>query len=234
MSMTDYHPYIEIAQSFSNMSYQGVFLIDFNAKKCIYSSEHPLLRCEMTEEEFANHGIDLAMSLIPQKELELIFDMIDSIKRVYPTIPLNLRKNIVISINANQQHNKRLVAVNYKLSSLCFDQSGHPNLLLGLVSPSIYRNEDVIIAKVTGTNLLFHFDTCTHQWEPVNYIGLNPTDEETTMLRLSMQGLTIKTISELMCKSPDTIRYYRRQVFSKLNATNINQAIATAVHYGII
>ena len=37
-----------------------------------------------------------------------------------------------------------------------------------------------------------------------------------------------------MCKSVNTIRYYKRQVFNKLKVKNTNQAIAKSIHYGIL
>jgi DNA-binding CsgD family transcriptional regulator len=54
------------------------------------------------------------------------------------------------------------------------------------------------------------------------------------MLRLTMQGFSLDQIGRLMFKSVETIKFYRRQVFSKLGVKNISEAIAYATQYGMI
>ena len=63
---------------------------------------------------------------------------------------------------------------------------------------------------------------------------INVTDDERRMLRLSQSGFSAKEIASIMSKSADTINFYRKCVYEKLDVKNIAEAVAHASHYGII
>ncbi|MBQ3632216.1 MAG: response regulator transcription factor, partial [Prevotella sp.] len=50
----------------------------------------------------------------------------------------------------------------------------------------------------------------------------------------SAQGYTMKEISDHICRSFDTVKFYRRQLFEKLDVANITEAIAFATNYGLL
>ena len=45
----------------------------------------------------------------------------------------------------------------------------------------------------------------------------HPEAEEKQILTLSAQGYTMKEIAEKMLRSFDTVKFYRRQIFEKLD-----------------
>ena len=53
-------------------------------------------------------------------------------------------------------------------------------------------------------------------------------EEEIEVLRLSAAGLTMTEIADRMCRSLDTIKFYKRHAFEKLGVANITEAISRA------
>ena len=44
----------------------------------------------------------------------------------------------------------------------------------------------------------------------------------------------MKEIAEKMLRSFDTVKFYRRQIFEKLDVQNITEALALAINYGLV
>ena len=59
-------------------------------------------------------------------------------------------------------------------------------------------------------------------------------EEEKEVLRLSMQGYTMKDISEHVSKSLDTVKTYKRRIFEKLEVENITEAISYAINNNLL
>ena len=55
----------------------------------------------------------------------------------------------------------------------------------------------------------------SHRWKSRETITLKP--EEKQILTLSAQGYTMKEIAGQMLRSFDTVKFYRRQIFEKLD-----------------
>ena len=71
-----------------------------------------------------------------------------------------------------------------------------------------------------------------HRWKSRETITLKP--EEKQILTLSAQGYTMKEIAEKMLRSFDTVKFYRRQIFEKLDVQNITEALSLATSYGLV
>lgn len=221
--------YIEIAKAFAALSYQGVYIVDLDTNKFVFSSDYQLLRCGLSEEEMLGKGLEYFSFLIPNDEREMLKDIKTVITSSYAEIPSEYKKQLIIFLNFHIDVDKRSVMICHKLQLIDFDEEGKPRYLIGLVSPSVHRDEPVIMAGIAGTDYAFQYLSESMSWEPLTMVNLS--NDERTMLRLSMQGYSLEEISTLMYKSVETIKFYRRQVFSKLNVGNISEAISYATHY---
>ncbi len=65
-----------------------------------------------------------------------------------------------------------------------------------------------------------------HRWKECEGVPLK--EEEIDVLRLSAAGLTMTEIADRMCRSLDTIKFYKRHAFEKLGVANITEAISRA------
>ena len=59
-------------------------------------------------------------------------------------------------------------------------------------------------------------------------------ERELEILRLYAQGLTITEIADLICVSPDTIKYYRRKIFEAFEVKSFSEALHFAIDNKII
>lgn len=71
-----------------------------------------------------------------------------------------------------------------------------------------------------------------HRWKSRETITLKP--EEKQILTFSAQGYTMKEIAGQMLRSFDTVKFYRRQIFEKLDVQNITEALSLATSYGLV
>ena len=68
-----------------------------------------------------------------------------------------------------------------------------------------------------------------HRQNPVTSMPLEPlTSREKETLRLLVEGISNRQISERSCRSHNTIKYHIRNIYSKLGVSNRLQAIVMA------
>ncbi|MBR1785316.1 MAG: helix-turn-helix transcriptional regulator [Bacteroidales bacterium] len=224
--------YIEMASSFASMSYQGVYLLDLVRNRYIYMSDYPLLRYSISDGDVTSHGINTLDRLIPDEDISQLSDVAETVLSAYNNMPSEIRAKMMLYLNFHIKYDRRQIMVCHKLKLLNFDHSGTPHIMLGLVAPSPYDGDASIMASIPGTGHLYKCSYVDHSWQLIHLGQLSP--DELTMLRLTIQGHSIERIAALMFKSADSIKFYRRQVFQKLNVKNITEAIAYATHYCLI
>ena len=72
-----------------------------------------------------------------------------------------------------------------------------------------------IIMQKNGERSYFEYSTLRHKWEKKEGITLSETERD--VLRLSAQGYTMNDIADRLCKSVDTIKACKRNLFAKMN-----------------
>ncbi len=224
--------YIEMAKAIANLSYQGVYLVDIATDRFIYISDHPLLRYGPSEKDMYHVGMNYFFNLVPNSEKDIIANASNAIIRSFREMPMEFKHQLSIHLNFHIISGGQQLMVCHKLQMLDFDADGNPGMVLGMVSPSVHSDEMRIMAGIRGTDYLYTYTSQERGWVPLVVTHLSA--EELTMLRLSMQGYSMDEIGAMMFKSVDTIKFYRRQVFLKLNVKNITEAIAYAIHYCLI
>ena len=60
------------------------------------------------------------------------------------------------------------------------------------------------------------------------------SETEREVLRLSAQGYTMNEIADRLCKSVDTIKACKRNLFAKMGVKNIAEALFHATNYQMI
>ena len=99
-------------------------------------------------------------------------------------------------------------------------------------SLSSHKEAGQIRFRILGQSGYRQYSLTAHRWQPCEGVTLTP--EEKQVLTLSAQGYTMKEISDHICRSFDTVKFYRRQLFEKLDVANITEAIAFATNYGLL
>ncbi|MBR1785217.1 MAG: helix-turn-helix transcriptional regulator [Bacteroidales bacterium] len=217
-------------KAFANLSYQGVYLIDLPDDRIIYHSNSPVLWPGFSDEDWERPASYIFQHAVPDEEIILFDRMADTLRSSYSMVKKEIHNQFVVTFNFHINNGNRLTAVNLKLTMI--DSNEESRLLLGLISPPVESDNASIIAGDRGAGHYYRYNPRTGVWEAQNVAPLS--ENELTMLRLSMQGYSMESISKLMRRSLDTVRFYRKQVFNKLNVKNISEAISYAFHYGMI
>ena len=68
----------------------------------------------------------------------------------------------------------------------------------------------------------------TLRWEKKRKVVLTPAEQE--MVILSSQGWNMKQIAEMMNKSVDSIKHYRKKLLEKMGVKNIGAAIVASIN----
>ena len=71
-----------------------------------------------------------------------------------------------------------------------------------------------------------------HKWKKGSVAKI--TQAEMMVMQLSAQGFTAEQIAEKMCKSVDTIKLYKRQLFKKIGVDNITHALMYNLNYDLL
>ena len=224
--------YIELAEAFAALSYQGVYLLDTDTNLFVFTSDSPILRSGHTAEEVESMDLSCLAVNIPDEEKNQLVDMSRTLSCVYAQMPIEKRRRLNIYLNFHEQFDGRTMMVCHKLRMLDFDADGMPHLALGIISYAIHRDEAAFFIGIPGEEYDLVYNHKINDWEPAKHVQLS--DDERDMLRLTMQGYKLEEIGKIMCKSTETIKFYRRQVFSKMNVESISQAVAYATHHRLI
>jgi len=97
---------------------------------------------------------------------------------------------------------------------------------LCIVSLSSYKTVGHVEFHRNGLGCYWTYSFEEHRWKKCD--GTSLKEEELEVLRLSAAGLTMAEIADRMCRSLDSIKFYKRHAFDKLGAANITEAISRA------
>jgi DNA-binding NarL/FixJ family response regulator len=88
------------------------------------------------------------------------------------------------------------------------------------------------VIKNKKEQVMFDYDVALKKWNEQKIIKLNNREKE--ILMLSCQGFTVERIARELYLSIDTIKFHKKNLFKKLKARSISEAILSAINIGII
>lgn len=223
---------VSMAKDVARMTFALVYLWDNSRQRFLYLSDNRDLLGGCSAARIMAMGLDELKELVPDDDLRLLHQVAQSFEANYSRIPVPLRSEVVVYLNFQIGRGNGSLLVNQKISWLDVDDHGRPNIIFGIGTPSVHRTERNIFFKIESADVFRSFDPETGLWSETYRIHV--TDDERRMLRLSQSGFSAKEIASMMNKSADTIAFYRKSVYEKLDVSNIAEAVAHAVHYGII
>ena len=226
--------YLDVVKTFAKITYQSVYVIDYEQMKFEYVSNNPLFLCGYTAEEVLEMGYNFYFNNVPQEDLELLglinvlgFDFYDRLPNT------DERKSYSISYDFHLKGKyDKPVLINHKLTPLFLNKNGAVWKSLCIVSLSHNQHAGNVAIHKQGSDLFWKLDIAQKTWIAGKKSKLK--EKELEMLRLYAQGLTIHQIAEKMFVSPDTVKYYRRKIFETFEVKNFTEALAFAIDNKII
>jgi DNA-binding CsgD family transcriptional regulator len=172
------------------------------------------------------------MSNVPQVELPMLTELNRAGFSAFNATPCEDKMRCLMSYDFHILSIKKKLLVNHKITPLLLNELGQVWLALCTVSLSSHKEAGHIEFRRMGTSQHQVYSLTEHQWIPQEEIRLKTEEKE--VLVLSARGYTMKEIAEKVCKSIDTVKFYRKQVFEKLEVENITEALSFAINYGLL
>lgn len=225
--------YLEVVKSFSRLTYESIYVIDYEKMAFEYVSENPLFLSGHSAEEVLNMGYEFYFKNVPEKDLELLNLINEAGFDFFKKIPGNTKKLYSITYDFHLiNKDGKPILINHKLTPLFLTSDEKMWKAMCMVSISHHKNAGNVYIHKQGTDESWELNIDHNVWRKSEKPKL--TKREIEILRLHAQGLTINQIAEKIFVSPDTVKYYRRQIFGRLGVSNIVEALSYAVNNKII
>ena len=225
-------PYIETAKAFAQTTYQSIYIIDYFKKSFLYVSDNPIFLCGYSAKEVMEMGYGFYLNQVPEIEIPMLTELNQAGFSAFNATPREERMCCLMSYDFHILSGGKKLLINHKITPLVLNDLGQVWLALCTVSLSSRKEAGHIEFRHLGTNQYSVYSLTEHQWIEQEEIKLKPEEKE--VLVLSAQGYTMKEIAEKVCKSIDTVKFYRKQVFEKLEVENITEALSFAINYGLL
>lgn len=226
--------YLEVVKTFAKMTYQSVYVIDYEEMKFEYVSDNPLFLCGYSPDEVLQMGYKFYFDNVPIEDLELLNLINNAGFDFYEKLPNNDDRklySISYDFHLKGKYNKPIL-INHKLTPLFLNQKRDIWKSLCIVSISHKQQAGNVMISKEGSSVSWELDLEKSVWVLKEKLKLKEKELET--LRLYAQGLTINQIAEKMFVAPDTIKYYRRKIFEIFEVNNFAEALSFAVDNKII
>ncbi|OJX28010.1 MAG: helix-turn-helix transcriptional regulator [Chryseobacterium sp. 36-9] len=220
--------YLEVIKAFSRLTYQSIYVIDYEKRAFEYVSENPLFLSGLTPKEVLNLGYEFYQKYVPEEDFKMLIDINNAGFDFYEKIPIEEKKDYIISYDFHlKSASKKTILINHKLTPVFLTESGKIWKAVCVVSLSTNPSSGNVMIGKQNSHSVWDLNFLSNQW--IKRHKTNLSEREIEILGLYSRGLSISEIAETLFVSVDTVKFHRRKLFDKLNVNSINEALATAV-----
>lgn len=225
--------YLEVVKSFSRLTYESIYVIDYEKMAFEYVSENPLFLCGYTAKQVLEMGYGFYFKNVPEKDLELLDRVNEAGFDFFSKLSAEEKKRYSITYDfhlINQDGQNMLI--NHKLTPLFLTSEGKLWKAMCIVSISHHKIAGNVCIYKQGVDETWELSLETNVWRKSEKLKLSKREIE--ILRLHAQGLTINEIADKIFVAADTVKYYRRRIFERLGVSNMVEALSYAVNNKVI
>ena len=141
---------------------------------------------------------------------------------LFHTFPAGERKSFTLSYDIDLIRNRKKTLLNHKLTPFALAPDGQVWIAICTILPSAHKAPGHVLMLHTETDTYYKYDLLCHDWYKKKIKGLSETERE--ILLLSARGYTEKEIAEQICKSVNTIKTTKRNLFKRLETDTVVSA----------
>jgi DNA-binding CsgD family transcriptional regulator len=225
--------YLDAVRAFARLTYESVYIINYETMTFEYVSENPLFLCGYTSDEVMALGYEFYFKNVPGDDLTLLHTINELGFDFFKNLPGEEKTlySITYDFHLLNRDGKRTL-INHKLTPLLLTRDKRMWKAMCIVSISHHKNPGNVYIHKQGSNETWELDVKGKRWHKSEKPQL--TRREIEVLRLHARGLSINEIAEKVSVTADTVKYYRRQIFDRLNVSTIAEALSYAVNSKII
>ncbi len=216
--------------AFARMTYQSIYLIDYYKNDFLYVSDNPLFLCGHTAMEVKDMGYSFFLKHVPENEQKMLAELSNNGYKIFDFFDdLEDKKQCYMSCDFHLKSEAGSTLINHQVTPVLFTNEGKIWIGMCIVSLSSHKTAGHVEFHKKGLSHHWKYSNDKYQWKKYESISLK--EKELEVLRFSATGLSMVEIANRMCRSLDCIKYYKRNAFEKLKATNITEAISKATLY---
>ncbi|MBN9284831.1 MULTISPECIES: LuxR C-terminal-related transcriptional regulator [Flavobacterium] len=226
--------YLEVVRSFSRLTYESIYVIDYKDMVFEFVSDNPLFLCGHTPAEVQESGYDFYLKNVHPDDLELLTVINTEGFNFFDKLPNNEdRKSYTITYDFRLINEKgKPMLISHKLTPVFLTNEGKIWKAICVVSLSNNQKSGNIIISKQGSGSIWKLDTGSREWLVEQKQKLSPKEIE--ILRLYTQGYSINQIAEMTFVTSDTVKYHRRKIFENFGVSNITEALFYAINNKLI
>lgn len=223
---------INYTKAIANGLHQCLMLIDCRNRAILFASNNIYKICGIRSEEATAIGFEFFTRIIVEEHLPIIQDIDVSISHFIKDAGWEDVGNCVLSYDYHVRNGKLKRLVNQKVIPLTVNQKSDISLAICIISPMTGRFTGRILLTSTDKGITYEYSRSRKLWEVRQEICL--TENEKEVLTLTAQGHTANEIADVMRRSLNTIKYYKRSIFDKMGVEKATEAISYAFDHNII
>lgn len=220
--------YLDVIRAFSRLTYESIYVIDYEKMGFEYVSENPLFLGGYTPEEVLLMGYAFYFKNVPGPDLEFLTIVNNAGFDFYDTLPPcdRMLYSITYDFHLISKDGRQLL-INHKLTPLFLNAQQKVWKAMCIVSLSHQKTAGNVHIYKQGSADRWELDITTSIWRKSLKVQIN--ERELEILRLHARGFSINEIAEKLFVVPDTIKYYRRRIFERLQVSNMAEALFYAI-----
>lgn len=223
---------VDAAKAFARSTHQCVYIIDYYKKSIVYASEALAALCGEPVSKIQDFGYNIYIEHVSHNELEVLKELYKKGSDLFYTFPVSERMDYSIQYDFHITNGKKAYLIHHTMTPLKLTNDGKIWLTLCTISlPSINTSGKCLIKK-EGDRTYYQYNFGSHKWEKKTSNVLSDTERE--ILALSAQGYVMADIANIMCKSIDTIKTCKRNLFAKLGVKNIAEALFYSINHKLL
>lgn len=225
--------YMKVFDSFSRTTQLSFYVIDAHRKRFVYVSDNPLFLSGYTQQEVLDMGFDFGKKVVSEDDQKRVALFNWQVFNIFHSYPVDVRQKMSFSFDYGLiQPDKRSILINHKMTPICLSDSGQLWLALCVVTLSTKTTPGAITIMLDGEPLDFHFSSETYEMIKKEVVSLSRREKE--ILQLSAQGNSNEQIGKKLFIDINTVKFHKKNIFSKLDVKNITEALTFAQNNGLI
>lgn len=224
-------PVIDTVATFARLCHQWVYVTDIERHTFLYISNLPGATFGTDSRILISSGYSTIMDRIVPNEQAMYNNITHALSEKLGSLDAQQLKNVSFSFSITSMVLDQPRLLQHMVSPLVNHPDGKPWIVLTMLSTSMHKEAGHLLCRLNDDTTEYDFEE--QKWIPSDKKN-HLTTSERNMLIYAARGYTIDEISKLMYRSVDTVKMYRRRIFSKLGVNNISEAIFHAVQQNLL
>lgn len=219
---------INHAKAFATTTSYGIYVLDYFNKEILFVSDS-ITRLNDT---ITGCHCNVNSLNIPEEDLKILNEVYTEAFKYLYNLPKEERLEYLFTFDINIMHEKKKnIMFHHNISPMSLTEDGMILYTICTVSPIAGCTRRNFRIKKRHAGYYLEYNIKKHKWEEKTCITM--TQMERQVLLLSTSGYTMHAIANIIYKSLDSIRTYKRSIFSKLKVRSITEAIAYINNYNM-